>query len=587
MAFLADRRIRQCRLIIWGSFFKVIMPKNWQSRFFVGSADYESFCAEWFRVKGRSDRLRCNPPRLRIAVSAQPTKTTRLPTKVILAERQDLLGRSVQCMRNYHRLFPQRMPRALRLIRHPIRRAKDVTLIERVQRSATKMVASLKSVDYDTHLAVLDLFPLEYRRLRGDLILTCALFEEGLANRFFTSKHTAVTWKDGLEKVGPKICTSTAKRLTVTTDPLFTTVEFPLKPESDKHSRMRSETATPYSLRILTSLQCPLTLCRIGQQVSLAENAGSIFADMCLRDTHTKLHLGRSPQVAKDVDSVLNTTVRLCYELNGSDESTAVMRITAVDSFGPCDYQLPLESLNLRSSFLLGRPAPLNEHWISSRSDLIDTRKAIPATSDYDSAHRSLKLRIIKGLKNDRECWPQRKTDTVNNTSVNNTSSVRCHSVNTTRNLVRIVWIPHSSKLLNSLAPHMELTVVGFMTHWVRRVSTTMWQVAHSDTTIASAKWSRRSAQYDRHGWNGLFRPDDEQAGIIGASMGYGDVTSNGVRRERKIDIDPVDSATRRSALPVRDTKHRFSRREWAQGVLLTNLTKRMDIKRCHVEQIP
>ncbi|GAA47316.1 arginyl-tRNA synthetase [Clonorchis sinensis] len=37
-----------------------------------------------------------------------------------------------------------------------------------------------------TRLVVLDLFPLEYRRLRGDLILTYALFEQGLANRFFT-----------------------------------------------------------------------------------------------------------------------------------------------------------------------------------------------------------------------------------------------------------------------------------------------------------------------------------------------------------------------------------------------------------------
>ncbi|GAA50184.1 pol-related protein, partial [Clonorchis sinensis] len=65
-------------------------------------------------------------------------------------------------------------------------RTKDVILIERVQRAATKMVAGLKSMDYETRLAVLDLFPLEYRRLRGDLILTYALFEHGLANRFFT-----------------------------------------------------------------------------------------------------------------------------------------------------------------------------------------------------------------------------------------------------------------------------------------------------------------------------------------------------------------------------------------------------------------
>ncbi|GAA55307.1 hypothetical protein CLF_107556 [Clonorchis sinensis] len=60
-------------------------------------------------------------------------------------------------------------------------RTKDVILIERVQRAATKMVAGLKSMDYETRLAVLDLFPLEYRRLRGDLILTYALFEQGLA----------------------------------------------------------------------------------------------------------------------------------------------------------------------------------------------------------------------------------------------------------------------------------------------------------------------------------------------------------------------------------------------------------------------
>ncbi|GAA51304.1 pol-related protein [Clonorchis sinensis] len=67
-----------------------------------------------------------------------------------------------------------------------LRRTKDVILIERVQRAATKMVAGLKSMDYETRLVVLDLFSLEYRRLRGELILTYALFEQGLANRFFT-----------------------------------------------------------------------------------------------------------------------------------------------------------------------------------------------------------------------------------------------------------------------------------------------------------------------------------------------------------------------------------------------------------------
>ncbi|GAA57660.1 hypothetical protein CLF_113037 [Clonorchis sinensis] len=65
-------------------------------------------------------------------------------------------------------------------------RTNDVILIERVQRAATKVVAGLKSMDYETRLAVLDLFPSEYRRLRDDLILTYALFEQGLVNRFFT-----------------------------------------------------------------------------------------------------------------------------------------------------------------------------------------------------------------------------------------------------------------------------------------------------------------------------------------------------------------------------------------------------------------
>ncbi|GAA52439.1 hypothetical protein CLF_108081 [Clonorchis sinensis] len=65
-------------------------------------------------------------------------------------------------------------------------RTKDVILIERVRRAATKMVGRLKSMDYETRLAMLDLFLLKYRHLRGDLILTYALFEQGLANRFFT-----------------------------------------------------------------------------------------------------------------------------------------------------------------------------------------------------------------------------------------------------------------------------------------------------------------------------------------------------------------------------------------------------------------
>ncbi|GAA32812.2 hypothetical protein CLF_104851 [Clonorchis sinensis] len=60
-------------------------------------------------------------------------------------------------------------------------RTKDTTIIERVQRAATKMVAGLKSADYETHLSVVDLFLLKCHRLRKDRILTYSLFEQGLA----------------------------------------------------------------------------------------------------------------------------------------------------------------------------------------------------------------------------------------------------------------------------------------------------------------------------------------------------------------------------------------------------------------------
>jgi hypothetical protein len=63
---------------------------------------------------------------------------------------------------------------------------KDALAIERVQRRATKLVCGLRNVDYPSRLRELNLFPLEYRRLRGDLIFTFFLFRSGLADKFFT-----------------------------------------------------------------------------------------------------------------------------------------------------------------------------------------------------------------------------------------------------------------------------------------------------------------------------------------------------------------------------------------------------------------
>ncbi|KER24086.1 hypothetical protein T265_08175 [Opisthorchis viverrini] len=87
------------------------------------------------------------------------------------------------------------------------------------------MVASLKSVDYETRLAILDLFSLEYRRL---LILTYALFEQSLANRLFTVDpadtprgHTKASFLSRVARwlnvCSPNLLT---ERLTVETRPL-------------------------------------------------------------------------------------------------------------------------------------------------------------------------------------------------------------------------------------------------------------------------------------------------------------------------------------------------------------------------------
>ncbi|GAA51263.1 hypothetical protein CLF_105799 [Clonorchis sinensis] len=49
---------------------------------------------------------------------------------------------------------------------------KDVVLIKRVQRAATKIVAGLKSVDYEMRPSVFDLSLQGYCRLQGDLMIT-------------------------------------------------------------------------------------------------------------------------------------------------------------------------------------------------------------------------------------------------------------------------------------------------------------------------------------------------------------------------------------------------------------------------------
>ncbi|GAA40789.2 hypothetical protein CLF_104659 [Clonorchis sinensis] len=97
-------------------------------------------------------------------------------------------------------------------------RTKDVVLIGRVQRAATKMVAGLKSVDYETRLAVFDLFPLEYHRLRGGLFLTYALFEQGLANRVLPNMLTFLCRWTTSDAYGKGIKNGTVEQLDFTSN---------------------------------------------------------------------------------------------------------------------------------------------------------------------------------------------------------------------------------------------------------------------------------------------------------------------------------------------------------------------------------
>ncbi|VDM05154.1 unnamed protein product [Schistocephalus solidus] len=47
---------------------------------------------------------------------------------------------------------------------------KDHNTLEKVQRRATKLVQYQSCLPYETRLSYLDLFPLDYRQLRGDLL---------------------------------------------------------------------------------------------------------------------------------------------------------------------------------------------------------------------------------------------------------------------------------------------------------------------------------------------------------------------------------------------------------------------------------
>ena len=82
---------------------------------------------------------------------------------------------------------------------------KDIAKLERVQRRVTKMIPSLRNKPYEERLKELDLFPLEHRRLRGDLIQVFKIIR-GIdnmdCNKYFSIDNSNYTRGNGCKIIG-------------------------------------------------------------------------------------------------------------------------------------------------------------------------------------------------------------------------------------------------------------------------------------------------------------------------------------------------------------------------------------------------
>ena len=91
---------------------------------------------------------------------------------------------------------------------------KDIEKLEKIQRRLTKLIPRLRNKSYDERLKELNLFTLEKRRIRGDLITLFKIFN-GFTNlnieKYLTVDRSHVTRNNGFKIVGNRFRTNEAK----------------------------------------------------------------------------------------------------------------------------------------------------------------------------------------------------------------------------------------------------------------------------------------------------------------------------------------------------------------------------------------
>ena len=91
---------------------------------------------------------------------------------------------------------------------------KDQNSLKRVQRRATKHIPALRNLTYEERLKRLDMFPLDKRRLRGDLIEVFKIlnqFDKISPDKFFEMNNETVTRGNGKKLKGQRYNTIARK----------------------------------------------------------------------------------------------------------------------------------------------------------------------------------------------------------------------------------------------------------------------------------------------------------------------------------------------------------------------------------------